>query len=208
MKKEEVSIDNRIFDFVYDMAFNDATLRSAFPRGKISESVYHKRKNDIKNDCKVHVKEYIDAIFDGGKPCLNNYIDRTKLICINNHFSFGNVQKLFNMTAKYMFISCYNNNEVREKFEKCHCPMDSIMINHIYSTIKEKNIGDKYLPYNGAKSVSAWSEIAWSKIKWDVNDGKEGKIVYDRFQAIIEELATINNCLPLEYDYYVWKNSK
>ncbi len=208
MKKRNFSIDDSIFDFVYDMAFNDSTLRNAFPRGKLSETDFHKRKNTIKDDCKQCVKAYIDAISDSKTPCLNDYIDQIKESCISNHFTFGNAQKLFNMTAKYMYISCYDKDEFRGKFINCDCPMDSIMINHIYSIVKEKEFKDEYLPYDGAKGVSAWCDISWSKIKWEVRDGKEGKIVYDRFQKIIEELAKTNNCSPLEYDYYVWRNNK
>ena len=46
-------------------------------------------------------------------------------------FTFGNAQKLVNMTAKYMFLRAYGDNGERSKFEGCDCPMDGVMCRFI-----------------------------------------------------------------------------
>lgn len=200
-----ITAKEEIFNFVYDMAFRDATMRNAFPKGKQSDANYKRIKMEIYKKSKSIIKAYIDDILDDKKmPDVYEYLEKINKSCDNKRFSFGNAQKLLNMTAKYMYISCYANELIREKFKECHCPMDSYMIKHVYKMIKDKSNIDKYKPYEKSKGISEWDSIAWSKIKWGVLDGKEGICVYKRFQEIIKELAG-EDCYPIEYDFINWK---
>lgn len=93
-------------------------------------------------------------------------------ICDNEEkFTFGNVQKLVNMTAKYMFLSAYENENKRVLFKHCHCPMDGIMIRAIR----------KKLP-----SIKCNTELSRSKI--NLVDGKVPE-EYIQFQENIKRLA-------------------
>ena len=36
------------------------------------------------------------------------------------------------MTAKYMFISAYQDSDKAKLFDQCHCPMDGIMCSYSF----------------------------------------------------------------------------
>ncbi len=93
-----MNVDNNIFDFSYTLAFRDATMRNAYPsyEGEPDEH-YHKRKQRVLKESKEKVRTYIKDIFEGNKP---NPIDTIKNICNEQYnFTFGNAQKLVNMTV-------------------------------------------------------------------------------------------------------------
>ena len=53
-----------------------------------------------------------------------------------NKFTFGNAQKLINMTAKYYYISCCMNSAKRENFKYCHCPVDCLLLEKVWKFIR------------------------------------------------------------------------
>ena len=225
-----VNIDELIFDFAYELAMRDATMRTAFT----GESIYallgkddpsaSKQDNDrkttqdtidIANEAKGAVKEYTDAILGGfGSEEEHDvtFYEAAKKIteafqsCVptdemleaypenkreakrlEKTFTFGNAQKLLNMTAKYIFISTYRHPCLREKFNFCHCPMDGRMM----------------------KKAGLNGQIAWSKLEW--TPGKEGAKdgapkEYRTFQAKIKKLADEQGFNSIEYDFDVWAN--
>ena len=124
-----------IFEFAYNMAFHDATTRNAFLKRKEEkddDDAFHKRKAAIRGYSKSSVKSYIDSIKKGDKPdplmVILNICDEENT---TNGLTFGNVQKLVNMTAKYMFLSAYVDSDIRDKFIMCHCPMDGVMMDWV-----------------------------------------------------------------------------
>ena len=134
MKAEE-TIDDKIFDFVYGLAMRDATMRRAYEGGKstLVDS----------NEAKKTVHDYIKAILKGCNPSFYNCAAKVKS-CFKNdpQFSFGNTQKVINMTAKYMYITTYGENKTaRNHFAKCHCPMDSYMMRCVIDKINEIDNG-------------------------------------------------------------------
>ena len=50
-----------------------------------------------------------------------------------NHFNFGNAQKLINMILKYFFITTYNHEGSRDGFIYCHCPMDQQLLEKVWN---------------------------------------------------------------------------
>ena len=101
---------SKIFDFVYNMAMNDATMRNA----------YSDDKEEVLDKCtamKYEVKKYIDAIYDAKHPL---FYDTASIILESGEldqfsdFTFGNVQKVINMTAKYFYISSYEDEGKRK----------------------------------------------------------------------------------------------
>ena len=59
---EKDKIQDRIFEFAYDMAFRDATMRKAFPKNGDSEELFRDRKEKCKDAAKNIVRGYIDDI--------------------------------------------------------------------------------------------------------------------------------------------------
>lgn len=111
------------------MALEDATLQRAC-LGK------DKKKLAKCAEAKSAVKNYIDAVFDeNAEPDFDETIEAVESGFQgflsekdDGALSFGNAQKLINMTAKYMFMATYRAPESRVLFKGFHCPMDSVTI--------------------------------------------------------------------------------
>ena len=73
--------------------------------------------------------KYAQKVLLGKNPCFYDYETRFKTELSKEEISgltFGNIQKLINMTMKYLYIRYYD--ECRENFRCCHAPMDNRMI--------------------------------------------------------------------------------
>ena len=174
------------FQFAYDMAFKDSTLRNAFVKKSKSDLDFQNRKQYIKENAYCIVKEYIDDIFEGNHPDPIIPIKKIEEKFSDKGFSFGNAQKLVNMTAKYMFLCTYYFEDKSNLFNNCHCPMDGIMIDVIKKrckSFKHKN-------------------VSWSRLKTI-----EGKIpqVYIDFQNEIKKICLEEESIPIEFDYFYWE---
>mgnify|MGYP006988845061 CR=1 FL=1 len=179
------TIDNKIFNFAYYMAFRDATMRNAYPRfdGE-DDDHYHKRKQRVAEESKDAVQKYIEAIFDNKQPDPRTVICG---ICDESYgFTFGNAQKLVNMTAKYMFIASYQDDQKRELFASCDCPMDSVML----GVVKER-----------CPEASWKADFSWSRM---TSDAGRIPIVYTEFQEWVKSIANDEGVMPLEVDYLFW----
>lgn len=184
-------VDCRIFDFVYEMAMRDATMRTAFSGD---------RKNIRQNlQAKNAVHRYIDNILSGNEYDFYETESVVENALSKYGFSFGNCQKLINMTAKYFYIASYGNEVIRKNFEKCHCPMDSVMIKNAVSFYLQKK-DDKVC--GDAKGVKkALANVSWSIL---TRDQGNAPYQYELFQKVIANLAKEDDMTPLEYDYYAW----
>ena len=148
-------------------------------------------------------------------------------------FTFGNIQKLINMTLKYMFTICYTNDSMRKRFMYCHCPMDSIMmrkVDDIFNNMEHrfwKLVGtdektkakaeDSYIQAKemlwgestGKKRI--FNDVSWSQIGFkegvslEENDPDE---FYEIFQALVRTLSQINGISPIEFDYLYWQSEE
>lgn len=184
-------LDRRIFDFVYEMAMRDATMRTAFSGD---------RKN-IRQDlqAKNAVHRYIDNILFGNEYDFYETESVVENALSKYGFSFGNCQKLINMTAKYFYIASYGNEAIRKNFDKCHCPMDGVMIKNAVSFYTQKK-DDKVC--GDAKGVKkALANVSWSRL---TRDQGNAPYQYELFQKVIANLAKEDDMTPLEYDYYAW----
>ncbi len=180
-------IGERLFGFVYDMAFNDATMRRAFSKmdGE-DKSEYRKRKEIAKDYSREYVRKYIDSIFCNETPDPIFVIAEISKKCKDIGFTFGNAQKLVNMSAKYMYISTYDNLDLREFFSACHCPMDGTMIDVVSK--------------NNAFSVN--TDFSWSKMML-ANDTIPKE--YEEFQNLVKAMSNACGCYPVEFDYFNWE---
>lgn len=224
--KAKNDIDEKIFDFAYEMAMRDAIMMKAYQGDKKAPKECTKAKRIL--------KEYIDSLLLRGEwdfyKIEEEFEEQIKkeLGEQAEPFTFGNCQKVINMTAKYIFIATYANEDLRKKFEKCHCPMDSIMINAVIGKLKEK-IKEGKLEYDGTKceSVNDFLEAindkrelkidnpnitylrgSWSKIERNVSQQ------YKLFQEVVKYLAETykksepdkKGVSPIEYDYLIWNS--
>lgn len=202
-------VDDKIFDFIYTIAMRDATLQKAYELIGYKTSKGAKKPDDYKkevllqnNVAKDIIREYIDNIIAGNNPnfydvekdvekSFDSFIKGKKYL---SSFTFGNCQKLINMTVKYFYIVTYSDPTIRSRFNDCHCPMDNVMIN---MAIKELNKSGKTLA--NFNTTSANLRKSWSRIV----QGNTSQ--YDAFQEIVKYLAEQQGVSPIEYDYLMWK---
>ena len=204
-------IHTKIFDFAYGAGLHDATAQRAFEGEK-------KYLRECESAKKI-VKEYIDAVIDGNKvdfydtarkieKCYNDYIKSKNK---EHKFTFGNTQKLINMTVKNMYTVVYIDESLRKNFEQCHCPMDNKMINIAKVEIeKVKRESQQLLPktisdFLQAKNWKGQLSASWSNM---VSDNYDSKKQYEIFQEIIRFLAEREGVSAIEYDYLVWDKEK
>lgn len=201
-------VDDKIFDFIYTIAMRDATLQKAYNLIGYKATKGAKKPNDYKkevllqnNVAKDIIREYIDNIISGNNPdfyFVEKAVEDSFSAFIQGKtylspFTFGNCQKLINMTVKYFYIVTYSNPTIRSHFNDCHCPMDNVMIKTVKSELKKDN---KPLKDFGVKNDDLKS---WSKI---VNSNTSQ---YEAFQKIVCYLAQKQGASPIEYDYLMWK---
>ena len=221
-----------IYDFIFEMAFRDATLRNAFvnpykrknkSEGKTdkksekqAEEDFEKLKNEIRNHIKISVAKYLESILDNEYS--GEVLEQSKYKCMldvlndvkdfntqikkidseHKGFTFGNVQKLANMSAKYLYIACYANPEIRTRFDYCDCPMDSIMIKGI---IKEAG----NIEFEKLKDNTSWSGLSF-EIGNCENVEEFQKLIpkeYVEFQEWIRNHREESENM-LDYDFRKW----
>lgn len=198
------NIDNLIFDFVYELALRDAVMRTAYLGDKSELRKCEEAKNIV--------RDYANNILDGKCFDYDGYFKKAENLCtfFNSYikvpegsdkepqFTFGNAQKLLNMTMKYLYIMCYQNNELRKNFKDCHCPMDRIMIDKVKKEFKNFSRKEK------REHIGKFKGISWSKLSFSDKD----KAAYQQFQEAVSSLAQVKNIFPIEYDYYLWNKKE
>jgi len=194
-------IRRKVFEFAYGGGLVDATRQQAFkgPESQLRDCV----------DAMLIVREYIDRVLNketadfyktakAVEECFAEHIERKG---ISGKFSFGNAQKLINMTVKNMYTVVYIDDSLRESFRQCHCPMDNIMIDRVLKELDKTSI--QHLPKQIAEymSVRGWRgrlRKPWSQIEF--YDREQ----YEVFQAIVRFFADLEGISPIEYDYLIW----
>ena len=213
-------LDDHIFNFIYGCALHDAVLQKAF-KGERTWIA------DV-TEAKETVKKYIDCIVKGDFKNADNatktkhedfFLKTAKEVCnqINNskfkptnvsvgNFTFGNAQKLINMTVKHVYAHTYSIHlldyvPIRDHFRHCHCPMDSIMLGKVWK--EYKNV------YNQSQRKSDLGDNeyfcqSWGNEDFDLNGGQPFR--YKKFQEAIKNIIDKNqgNIFPIEYDYIFW----
>ena len=206
----EYNLDDNIFDFCFDLALHDATLQAAYYDKLDSLNPVY----DFLKDC---TKNYINAIIDTSisidtiktSDVIRDINSSEKIINFNSNrdeikqFKYGNIQKLVNMTAKYMYITSYKNIDLKDRFSKCDCPIDSIISKKIYDKCKDENLdfrSKEYFPElykNSKKSIrSFFYYLSFSKIS-------ESDYLY--CQEMLRDFYNATGIGPLEFDYIYWK---
>ena len=190
-----------IFAFAYGAGLNDATAQKAYP----GESKKFLREN---HEAKDIVRAYIDGILNGENPDFYAFAERLRDSfnkCEEKNgckilFSFGNAQKLINITVKFMYLAAYSNYApMRSRFQNCHCPLARKMgarVKREICKIRDSQIPKAELPDSILEIIKrdSWKGFdgAWSQIKEED---------YKDYQAVVRYLAAKENLIPLEYDF-------
>lgn len=99
------------------------------------------------------------------------------------------------MTVKYFYIATYKNSSKKKLFDKCHCPMDRIMIKKVIQLSKETEI--LQIANCDIKNI----DCSWSKLE-KINDTIP--IQYIKFQKAVSILAKQKGINPIEFDFVFW----
>ena len=207
--------NNAIFDFAYSMAMLDATQRTNAAESKDDYLDFDNRNS---KKAKSIVNKFVNETLDGKQidfyGIAKDVVDEFHQI--DDKFTFGNAQKLINMSAKYLYIMSYNTkgNRVSSKFEHFHCPMDRIMIEKVtraYKAFLDSNSIDKkqdetinfLVIENGiVKRTMDWNKVAWSNLSFDDNDIQ----IYKKYQNMVSFFAGRKQLSPIEFDLKYWSN--
>ena len=205
------NINDAIFDFAYEYALRDATLRTKAlekqkgtpEKSKMLDIIRDISNKDVNGEsAKGICREYVNYVLTSKGNVENqdefdkSFLSYAKRIKdkFDGKMTFGNIQKLMNMTVKYISIREYTP-ETKEHldncFKYCHCPMDRIM-------------RDKAIQYDNDNNIKIKNKLT-KKTSWSALDctGNEYPQEYKEFQDIIKK-AVGEGVSPLEFDYLNW----
>ena len=193
---------NDLKDYIFDFAFNEALVDATRRTGAAGC-----KEKVLNSEAKRIIKDYADAVLRGENPCFYGTATEVENSINEEKFTFGNTQKLLNMTIKYMYIACYNDERLRKLYASCHCPMDRRMKEKVIKQYKEETKGNKeleavleYKCEDGTRSKD-WEKVSWSKITKTLVSKYPEENPYTRFQKMVLYLAKKEGLSPLEYDF-------
>lgn len=206
---DEKVLTEKVFDFLYGCAMRDAIGQKAFQGkkdwvGKLSapKPVLRAYIDKVLQNGFTSQQEH-DAYFLQMANKLCNLINSSRPTEATGVFSFGNAQKLINMTAKHSYSLCYNNPGLREGFRFCHCPVDGIILETVWQRYENRFGKEEQLQKLTADFRKPWG-----------NEGTENGIQpeltafpqrYAAFQKAIYKLIGNGDIYPVEFDYLYWK---
>lgn len=207
----------KVFAFVYGCAMHDAILQKAFP-------AEDKKWIGEEESAKDRLRAYIDQVLQNSFvsqddhdrhflatandicTCINN--SKHKPAAMNVDFSFGNAQKLINITVKHVYSVCYYNAALRKGFQYCHCPVDRIMLGKVWEMYKDATDRKTCAAKLGTKEQFCTS---WGKE--GLETGKQPLLSslperYVTFQQTVRTLIGEGDICPIEFDYINWKSAQ
>lgn len=157
---------------------------------------YLKKDDERIKALATQLKNYLDnnsEEFNHNKYC--------KILMEDNRMSFGQAQKIVNMTFKYLFCLVelsvempYYSLELQRKFYSCHMPLDRIMLEWLRR--KDENIEKT--------KIGVWSNMCDSE-----NDLDEfNHYTYSFYQKIVNMICEKEKKTPLQLDFENWKEMK
>ena len=138
------------------------------------------------SEVKVIAKKMKKYIVDDRDNYDSFFYGACDYLCKKYEMKFGQAQKIINMAFKYLF--CIANAKLKNRFKKCHMPLDGIMFEWIYRNIKDDN--------KNLKKVDAWSKI---------DKGKEDNAgTYKYYKKHIDAYCKKEGKTPLQLDFENW----
>ena len=217
----EKNVNEAIFKFIFNNAMKDAVMMGAYTFEKkwLYSRSDVKEKEDIKkvviNILETHVKKIVNGEYSSiSQNCYDKeFVGVAKNITdeINKvdqgEFTFGNAQKLINMTIKYCYIRFFEGDlkESRKRFKVCHCPLDKQMLKKVWDEQKVS------LKYTQANFLMSWGKEVLSYSHSNPNI-PQLPTRYSAFQIAVRKI--IKKCkekgegpqIPIEYDYCEWND--
>lgn len=205
MGYDKMNLDDKIFRFIYIEAMRDAVIQLSY-KGEKKWLMKLDFINSLKDEIEPLVNKVLNNDYSSQEEYDKDFLLKTISICKtindkakNNNFTFGNAQKLINIIIKHFYITSYKDDISKKKFKFCHCPMDRLLLENIWSKRKELD-NDKIL---GNRDYFLKS---WGNENFEVDE--TGKKMYPKrymlFQQAVRFLAQKDGINPLEYDYCVW----
>lgn len=211
--RNEMTISDRdavadgVFGFCYGMAMVDAIRRTrAAVRDERATTVDDSMKDVyLKNEsARERVRCYIESILIGAAEDPVAVIEDVEKLMGYEEFTFGNAQKLVNMTAKYIFVSTYADSDLRTRFNACHCPMDGAMLKKAKDIYGSMNMQDKE-KIDRLLEGTEWEHRPKSLLNEPWSRATAERPQYKVFQGIIRMQSQKEGFSPLEYDIVHWK---
>ncbi len=145
-----------------------------------------KKDDQTIKDIAEKMKNYIDG---NENDFNNNFYAVCDVLCDEDTYKmkFGQAQKIINMAYKYLY--CIANDELKNRFDNCHLPLDSVMLEWIYRNIKTAD-------NNKLKKVDTLSKMDWG------NEKEKGS--YDYYKTYINNYCKDNKKTPLQLDFEHW----
>lgn len=199
-------INDCIFDFIYGMAMDDATRRTKCATSQ--KALLNKTDCWKAKRARQLVKGYANRVVSKRKPCDFYKTAReveNSLNTINRCFSFGNTQKLINMTMKYIYIANYFDLDLGSCYIDNDAPMDDCMRDFVYRSWFHLGLDKSFCKKPGFYISHPWSTL--NSIK--------GKNEYKAFQIAINEIIKAKKITRngksinrIEFDYLFWDKAR
>ncbi len=190
------TIDDKIFEFVYNCAMADATKMKAYPHINVNTAPKKSELVKLYPTVMAEVKTFADDVLDGNFKNQSAYDEAFytlayKITTDIKYFTFGNAQKLINMTFKYLYIMVYRSVGKKNRFRFCHCPVDQRIQIAVWRECKK----------NGIK-LGCQQDFCYS---WSM-DIPSSKSNYERFQKAVRELIKTHTYGDngIEIDYFLF----
>lgn len=157
------------------------------------------QKDDEKLDHIAGImKHYIED--DGDCKFENTHKALCDEVMEKYEMTYGHAQKIINMAFKYLFCLTKDlkegeKNQIQQKFDKCHIPLDGTMLEWYV-----RNVGSKIDGFKKGKIKS------WSCLEYGPDDEDEdGSYTYCYFVKHISRFCEDNKITPLQVDFENWK---
>jgi len=198
-------MNEKVFDFIYGSAMRDAIQQKAF----IGEKRWVGKIENPKIILSGYIGKVLKNEFTSRREHDEFFLKTANSICeeINSQkpqgietdiFSFGNAQKLINITVKHTYALCCQTYSLREGFRFCHCPVDVKMLNVVWDKCKGKfDLGkqqDFCKPW-GSEGITGNSQPELDELP----------ARYALFQKSVRDIIGHGDIFPIEFDYIEWK---
>lgn len=200
-------LDDRIIQFIYVESIRDAVLQLAY-RGQKSWleniSLFPQSMAAIKG----LIQNILAGQYHSNEGYNKDFLQTAIVLCDeintqagNTEFSFGNAQKLINLMVKYFYISSYGDNQKKQYFTYCHCPMDSILLGKIWAQRARLNASVVRKMNSRAAFLKSWGQEDFEMVQGERHIPSR----YLVFQEAVRMIADKESLSPLEFDYCSWR---
>lgn len=106
-------------------------------------------------------------------------------------------QKLINMSFKYLYCVRDHFPKLNKIWNRCHCPIDSIILTRLHNVLNENCLYEKnsiefscIRAYANREDYKSWNALT-------IDD-------YDIIQRVIKSVCAENYITPLQFDFIYW----